>query len=186
MPSSSCQQPFSDSPTGRGGDKGMIDWAKELDHYREGIRKALASKLSGRGESSVSDVMQEFELAVDRSENKPSDPSRVASWLHQIAHRKAQDYWRKTQRQLRVVSEAPEAEQIDWVSPFDWVLRIERVQEVNEAITCLSGDDRKILRQKYVDGMSYGEIAEKQNLSVKAVEYRLLRAKEKLRKCLTR
>jgi RNA polymerase sigma-70 factor (ECF subfamily) len=69
-------------------------------------------------------------------------------------------------------------------SPLEFLISEERQVEVRQALVKMSERDRQLLLLKYVDGLSYGEIAQRVGVSASAVQSRLHRARNLLRKHL--
>lgn len=69
-------------------------------------------------------------------------------------------------------------------TPLDWLISSERRQLVRTALARLPARDADLLLQKYGDGATAGNIAQRTNLSVAVVEARLHRARERLRQIL--
>ena len=66
-------------------------------------------------------------------------------------------------------------------SPLDLLVQGERAHVVRAALLCLDGDQRRVLQDKYAEGLSVAEIAHRTGRSAKAVESLLSRARARLR-----
>ncbi len=104
------------------------------------------------------------------------------AWLATIARHTWIDLVRKQQRLTRLRD------------ALSWLWR-EPAMENNEALSQLqfdtaleglSDEERSLLRQKYLEGQSYQDIAQRCRLSEKAVESRLARVRARLRSILER
>lgn len=171
-----------DPPSGQ-----EVDWMRALDKHRSSLRALIASKLNGEDKAAIEDVMQEVAIAAQAVGERSVEPSRVGAWLRQVAIYKVQDHWRGKGRRQRLLSEFadggdPGAEPIR--SPYEWVVRLEQGQSVAEALRGLPEEDRALLEQKYLHGRNYDEIARAHGISVKALEYRLSRARAAMRRQL--
>ena len=149
--------------------------------------RLVAAKLNGEGEAAIDDVMQELAIATQANGLGSVERSKVGAWLRQVATRKVQDYWRREGRRRSlhgrlVENHDPASEGAG--SPYEWVVSLERSQAIAEALRGLDEEDRLILEQKYLHGRSYEEIAQASKLSIKAVEYRLARARQAMRRRL--
>ena len=71
------------------------------------------------------------------------------------------------------------------VDPLDWLLADERRAMVRQAIGQLPRRDAEMLLLKYTEDWSYRQIAEHLGMSESAVEARLHRARQKMRRALT-
>jgi len=134
------------------------------------------------GEEGLDDVMQEVALATVTSASLPSEEEKILPWLKAVARHKVQDHWRKIERQRRLHDEV-EASQIPYTatSSTEWLLEVDRLDEVREVLDSLPADARKLLVAKYSEGRSYEEMAESEGITPKALEYRLSKARELMR-----
>ena len=80
---------------------------------------------------------------------------------------------------------SPETDSVSRVrEPLDWLISLERQKEVQSAMSGLTERDRQLLMLKYVDGLSYGEIAQRIGVTASSVQSRLHRARALLREKL--
>ena len=96
---------------------------------------------------------------------------------------------RKAGRRKRLIENAarlsPETDsQSRTREPLAWLISLERQKEVQSAMCCMSERDRQLLMLKYVDGLSYGEIAQRIGVTASSVQSRLHRARALLRERL--
>jgi RNA polymerase sigma-70 factor (ECF subfamily) len=70
--------------------------------------------------------------------------------------------------------------------PLQWLMNRERAVVVRAALAGLKEEDREIMLLKYAESWSYGQIAEHLGVSHSAVEARLHRARQRLRKLIER
>lgn len=139
----------------------------------------------------VDDVMQEVALAVFRQTAPIRDPERVAPWLYRIAVRQTLMYRRSAGRRRNlqnnyageVRATGPDNEAAE---PLRWLMNEERESGVRQAIDSLPELDREILMLKYTENWNYQQLAEHLGVTLHTVEYRLLRARKRLRHELTR
>ncbi|MBU4209949.1 RNA polymerase sigma factor [Patescibacteria group bacterium] len=113
-----------------------------------------------------------------------SRKSSEFSWLCGIAKHKIIDYYRKKKLKTVLFSAMPGIEGVAQkaLGPEGNSLKNELKEEIKETFRRVSEGYRKILRLKYIDGLKVKEIAKKLEISVKAVESRLLRARRKFKK----
>ncbi len=71
------------------------------------------------------------------------------------------------------------------LDPLEWLLADERQKLVREAVARLPRRDVEILLLKYTENWSYEQLAQRLGATESAVESRLHRAREKLRRELT-
>lgn len=105
------------------------------------------------------------------------------SWLCGIAKHKIIDYYRKKKIKTILFSSCPIFEEIadKALTPERDCLKNELKGEIKKTFKEMGEGYKKILRLKYIEGWKIEQIAEKMQLSVKAVESRLMRAKVKFR-----
>ena len=153
------------------------------------------------------DVVQESFLKAFRSLHGLREPEKFKYWFAGLVRSKAVDLLR--QRRSRAAAELPEDDvgrrglrQCDVgrrglrqdlagaaaapaaASGEEELLREESRARILEAIGDLSEEDRLVVVLKHMEGLSYKEIAELTETSVGAVESRLFRARQALRKKL--
>ena len=158
---------------------GTIDWTAALKQHEPWLRRVVSGRIGNRHE--VDDLMQEIALAVFRQKSLPEDPVRVAPWLYRLAVRQAINFHRKMGRK----SNARPTPDLDVVSadqePLDWMLNLEQSSAMRQAIGELSIRDREILMLKYTENWSYKQLAAHMGIKTKTVEYRLMKARKRLR-----
>lgn len=176
-----------------------------LRHHEPWLRKVLRCRINDT--HAVDDLFQEIAVAVfrqveirdhaqrakgtstrhDRSSLKktlPENPEKVGPWLYRVAIRQTINFHRKQSRKsqpqivsdLVVPSRSPE--------PLDWMLNQESDQTLARCIEQLNHWDREILMLKFTEQWSYQQLADHLGISVRAVEHRLLKARNKLRELL--
>jgi RNA polymerase sigma-70 factor (ECF subfamily) len=129
--------------------------------------------------------MQEVALAAVRQANPPSDPEKIAPWLYRIALRKVINHHRaqgRGKQLVRGVIEKGEVRSNDREpAPGAWLLGQEDQASLASGLAKLSAQDRQILLLKYTEGWGYEALARHLGITVKTVEYRLLKARRALR-----
>lgn len=162
---------------------------RDFDEHRESLRRMVASKLGPSGAHAIDDVMQEVAMAANEARDRSVGPSNAGAWLRQVAINKVHDYWRRVGREKRLHTDFSENEAMAGQaarSPYEWVIALERRDAVVEALGSLADEDRAMLEKKYLHGQSCREIAENSNLTIKAVDYRLDRARKAMRALIER
>ncbi len=156
--------------------------AKLIEHQRW-LRTVVYAR-AGSPEA-VDDVMQEV-FAAACSSGLPHDPGKVAPWLYRIAVRQALLYRRKAGRRRKLVTRyRNRLKQSDGHSrgdPLTWLVADERRQMVREALARIAPRDAEILLLKYSEDWSYRQMAEHLGMSIAAVQARLHRARQHLRR----
>lgn len=170
-------------------DAATLDWGQILRENQSWLRRVLYARL---GElEAVDECVQEIGLAAVRQAAPIRDLSKVGSWLYQLAIRQALLYRRKMGRKRNLLQryadrfEPTESDEGVW-DPLLWLLDSERAQMVRQALGELKDDDRQILLMKYAENWNYGQIAEHLGVSHSAVEARLHRSRQRLRKIIER
>jgi len=154
------------------------------------LRTVVRSRI--REPDGVEDVMQNIALALVRQKESLSDINRVGAWLYQVAVRQVMMYRRTTGRRRRFEdgllerSAGGEITTTEVASPVDRVLAAEKQQQVRDALQQLDELDRQILMLKYSEDWTYRELAEHLGVKEDTVEYRLTKARKRLRKQLGR
>jgi RNA polymerase sigma-70 factor (ECF subfamily) len=158
-----------------------IDWSSALEEHRRWLRTVVRCRVED--DHAVDDVMQEVALAALKQNSRPRDPGRVAPWLYRVAVRQSISHCRRKGRRQRLANAVREEllHADAAVDPRDWLWTEEVRERVAEALERLSTQDRQILLLKYTEQWCYRQLAEHLGIGVNAVEYRLLRAKKRLR-----
>ena len=163
--------------------KPPIDWAQALENNRRWLSTVVHARLADH--QAAEDVLQEVALAAIRQTSKPTDPTKVAPWLYRVALRKIINHHRSTGRRRKLVegliASGSATEKSVEPPPGEWLMQLERQQSVSEALKQLEPQDRLILMLKYTEGWGYQELAQHLGITIKTVEYRLLKARKALR-----
>lgn len=160
-----------------------IDWPTQMGAHAGELRQWTRRQLGG--EEGLDDVLQEVAVAALRNENRPVEPEKVLPWLKGVARHKVQDHWRRIAREQRLQSEVASAHETHVPSSCEWVLGVDRIESVREALAALPPEERELLFSKYCEGRSCGQIAARMGITVKSLEYRLAKARETMRARLT-
>jgi RNA polymerase sigma factor (sigma-70 family) len=164
-------------------EKPSIDWAKALETNRRWLATVVHARLSDH--QAAEDVLQEVALAAIRQTSKPTDPAKVAPWLYRIALRKVINHHRSTGRRRKLIDSAiatgRAVDQVNEPGPGEWLMQVESRQKVSEMMDRLDPQDRQILMLKYTEGWGYQELSEHLGITIKTVEYRLVKARRALR-----
>jgi len=133
--------------------------------------------------SLAEDVAQEIFLKLYQNPASWQPTARFSSWLYRVTFNACTDQWRKRKRNPE--SELLENQEISTANaaPDTSLIDKETAQLIQQAINALPEDQKKIILL-YQEETSYEEIAEILGISVKGVERRLYRARNKLRHLL--
>ena len=134
------------------------------------------------------DVAQDAFFKVQRGIGGLRDPDRFRSWLSGIARTTAIDWVRRARRGPGSLSaladtagELPDTRSETAVAVLEGA---ERRARVRQELENLPDRYREVVMLKYLEGLSYKEIAEVTDLTTSAIESKLHRAREELRKRL--
>ncbi len=127
----------------------------------------------------VEEIVQDTLLASWDSLPLFRRKSKLFTWVCGIARHEIGDFYRKRKIKQIVFSKLPFLKEImdKALGPELQYLELETKRKILKTLKGLSEGYSKILRLKYIDGLSMKEIAGKLNISVKAVESRLSRAR---------
>ena len=163
-----------------------IDWNAALLENGRWMRTVVRCRVSDS--HVVDDLMQEIALAIFKQNSRPTAAEKVAPWLYQLAVRHTANYQRHNGRQKKLIDSFAEELSSKTESaesnPLDWLLANEQRDVVAGAIESLAADDREILMLKYTEGWCYQELSEHLGVNLNTLEYRLVRAKKRLRQLL--
>lgn len=164
-----------------------IDWQKVLADNERWLRTVIYARV---GEpQAVEEVLQEVSLAAVAQRAPIADPSKVAPWLYRLAVTQALLYRRKQGRRRKLTDRyaqylRPTERDQHEPDPLGWLMAEERRARVREALDSLPKRDAEILLLKYSEDWSYRQLAEHLGTTESAVEARLHRARQRLRKQL--
>ncbi len=125
------------------------------------------------------DVLQEVWLAVFRALPRLADPAALAAWLYRIARDKASVQWRERppERLLDLSDLVEEPSQDDEFRPED-------AQEIHAGLDQLTPEQREVLVLRFLEDMTYQQIAKVTGCPIGTVRSRLYYAKSALRRAI--
>jgi RNA polymerase sigma-70 factor (ECF subfamily) len=146
--------------------------------YRLPLFSYLHKRLVG-DPSLVDDIFQQVWIKANRNWDKYSDQQKLLAWLCRIAHNAVMDHYRKSRRMPMVEM----TEQMDFTNDSDTGSSLDQQafdDALEAAIAELSEDQREVveLRRK---GVSFKEIAEKQQTNLNTALCRMHYAINNLR-----
>jgi RNA polymerase sigma-70 factor, ECF subfamily len=134
------------------------------------------------------DISQEVFIEVYRTIGKFRGDSGLKTWLYRIAVNRSLNFIRdnKKSRSTDSYSENPQNiyDSTTESTPETDLEDKERKKVLTDAIDSLPGNQKAVFVLCKIEGMSYDEISKIMDLSVKAVESLLMRAKKNLQKSL--
>jgi RNA polymerase sigma-70 factor, ECF subfamily len=161
-----------------------IDWQTALERHDRWLRTVALARV---GEAAaVDEVMQEVALAAIRQQAPLVDPARVGPWLYRVTITQSLLYRRKQGRRRKLIhrygQRLPMQHTTRTTDPLEWLLADERQSLVREAIGRLPRREVEILLLKYTENWSYEQLAQHLGTSESAIESRLHRARQRLRR----
>ena len=149
--------------------------------YYFGLKKFISQKIADDGV--VEEITNDVMLAVMKADSNFNGRCSEFSWVCSIAKHKIIDYYRKKKIKTILFSVSPMFEEIadKALNPERDVLKNELKEEIKKTLADLKKGYKKLLRLKYIEGKKVSEIARETNLTAKAVESRLTRAKKQFR-----
>jgi RNA polymerase sigma-70 factor (ECF subfamily) len=178
-----------ESATGHRTSDAGVDWPVALAQHERWLRTVVLARVGEH--AACDDVMQQVALAAMQKGHQLRDPASVGPWLYRLAVVESLQYRRRQGRRrglLRRFAERVPPTDCDLreTEPLDWLLADERQALVRQALRCLPRRDAEILLLKYTEDWSYRQLAEHLGLSTSAVEARLHRARQRMRRALGR
>lgn len=160
------------------------DIVQGFSQHERWLRTTVHSRLGNLDE--VDEVMQEVALAVANQASRQESVERVGAWLYRVALRQVMLLRRKAGRRRKLIQSVQrQHREPSAPGPLDFLLGSERQEAVRTAMGRLPELDRQLLMFKYVDGLSYSEIAQRIGATASAVQSRLHRARALLRQSLS-
>jgi RNA polymerase sigma-70 factor (ECF subfamily) len=164
-----------------------VDWPALLAEHARWLRTVVLARVSDH--AAVDDVMQEVATSAIAKGHQLRDPASAAPWLYRLAVVAALQYRRRQGRRRKLIDRFAERQpptdcDTREADPLDWLLADERKSLVRQALSRLPKRDAEILLLKYTEDWPYHKLAEHLGLSISAVEARLHRARQKMRKAL--
>ena len=174
--------------TATGAPPQRIDWGGCLAVHEHWLRKVIYAR-TGEWQA-VDEVFQQVALAAVEQRSPLADMAKVAPLLHRLAVICAARYRRKLGRGRKAMATVADdrRHESNGHAPdlLAWLSAKERQQQTRLALARLAGRDAEVLLLKYGERWSYRQIAEQLGITEKAVDTRLVRARERLRQELLR
>lgn len=126
------------------------------------------------------DVLQDVWLQVLRGLARLADPGAFPAWLYRIARDRVYRELRQRRRPLRLV------EEMDFAAETGDDLRLEDAEYIHAALDRLAPEHREVLVLRFLEDMTYEDIAGVTGCPVGTVRSRIHYAKRALRSALER
>jgi len=149
------------------------------DQFYERVRKFILAQV--RDESAADDLVQETFMKIQESLDSVKDPSKISSWIFQIAHNLCRDHFRARKRSssreeihdgLVNLQETPVQKKME---------QGEMSQCVQDQLNLLPESLRTVLIFADVMEFSHQEISQILGLSLENVKVRVHRARKKFK-----
>ena len=145
--------------------------------YAPALFLLIKNKIDKREDAE--EILQDTFLSIFDSLSFFDFRSSVLTWAKSIALHEVADFYRKRKIKSLIFSHLPFLEKLasQALGPEMSFQQKEVKEEIEKVFACLSEGYREILRLKYIEGLSMAKIANLRQISVKAVESRLSRAR---------
>jgi RNA polymerase sigma-70 factor, ECF subfamily len=150
-------------------------FATLVEKHQPALRYYLRKVLSGVCDAD--DVLQEVWLDVFRSIAKLVDADAFRAWLYQVARARALKQFRKRRLDFQPLEEVESGD----VQPHTEIFTNEAAMLVHKALDQLPAAQREVVVLRFIEDMSYEEIARIVGCQVGTVRSRLHYAKQALR-----
>lgn len=167
----------------------MPDSQSIWDEVQRGLRRFIRKRVTD--EAAVEDLSQEVFVRVQRGIGSLKEPSRLVSWIYQIARHAIIDYYRARARQPeRPIGLASDFEALQSSSlPVEsseasGQIRMELAGCLRPMIARLSEDHRQAVTLVDLEGLTQQEAAARLGLSVSGMKSRVQRGRRQLREML--
>jgi RNA polymerase sigma-70 factor (ECF subfamily) len=166
---------------------------KDPDAFQELVERHYSAAVSAAysvltDTDAAKDCAQEAFLEAARSLGDLRERAKFGNWIYGIAYQQAILVLRRKKRHREAMQTKTDESRrmIPVGSPSDQIGKSEKLDSIRKALSETPEIYREVLVLKYIDGRSHEEIAKTLNLSMAAVDKRLMRGKEMLRASLQR
>lgn len=167
----------------------MKNFEKVYKKFALPLTKFIIKRIGG-DENVVDEVLSETFVAAWKSWNSFEHKSKLFTWLCRIALNKIADYYRdQVNRNSGIIVplfgnlNIPDSQTL---TPLEKMSLQELRRSVDNCLNLLPHKTRRLLWLRYWKDLSYNEIAKTLNISKRAVEGRLYRAKESFSEIYTK
>ena len=155
--------------------------AELINRYQPRLRYFLRKMLGDA--DAADDILQEVWCDVWRSISRLTEPSAFSAWVYRIARDRVYRFLRKRRMTLLPMELADELAGADTTGSND-EFSAEDAADVNAALDQLAPVHREVLVLRFLEQMSYDEIARATNSRLGTVRSRVHYAKRALRRAL--
>lgn len=162
--------------------QGDMSWFPELvEAYQDKIFALAYRKTYNTADAE--DLAQEIFVQFYRKLNQFRGEAALSTWLYRVALNKASSYMRTRREQMLFGDDPPDIS--GGVSPDEALLSDEGSKAVLAAMAKLKPSDKEVLELFYFQGHTAAQTAEILSLSVRGVETRLRRARDRMKSLLS-
>ena len=161
-----------------------IDWSLVMGENEGWLRRLIVARTASA--ELVDDLLQDVSLAVTQSTARPTRSGEVGPWLCKIAIRQCALALRSRGRQQRKLDRFRQTcnENDDGSDPIFCLMHAEQREIIRDELRSLEPQQRELLVWKFVQSMSYKQIAARLEITSHAAEYRVIEARKQLRRRL--
>jgi RNA polymerase sigma-70 factor (ECF subfamily) len=156
--------------------------AQVYDEYAPAMYR-YAYRLTGHRETAEEVVSDTFHRFLVSLKNGGGPQSNLSAWLYRVAHNVVIDRWRR-----RSVQEETPLDEASGISTMDHslerVARLENVERIRGALRLLTPLQQQVVVLRFLEGMSYREVADVIERDINAVKALQHRAVNSLRRIL--
>ncbi len=165
-----------------------LDWNQIWRQHERWLRTIIACRIAEP--DAVDDVLSEVALSLSRQLTRQASSTApaiqvVPAWLYRVALRHVITYRRRSGVRKRVfasnISEQEQSPSSPEPPAIDQIIDAEDSQMFATAFAELSHQDRQILLLKHEHRWTYEQLADQLGVTRNTIEYRLLRARDRLR-----
>lgn len=162
----------------------QLAYSELMSLYWGSIEKFFSIKLIGKED--VEDLsIATFSKAFDKLESY-SDSFAFSTWIQTIANNTLIDFYRKKDQKTISIDEENDDERLSidivdgGLGPEDNLIQKQKNKRIAEHVHQLKPHYRELIIMRYLDEMTYAEIATKLNLPLGSVKAKLFRARDLL------
>lgn len=157
-------------------------FATLYDNYVDRVYRHVYYRVSNQNDAE--DITQEVFIKAWKAINKyKKTGAPFVAWILAIAHNLVVDYYR-ARKKFVSLEEAKTSSENDETSPEAMTEASLNQSYIRDAILKLKGEKQRVILMRFIDGFSYGEIAQALNKSEGAVRVIQHRALNDLRRML--
>ncbi|MFI3282858.1 MAG: sigma-70 family RNA polymerase sigma factor [Rikenellaceae bacterium] len=144
--------------------------------YRESIRRLLNSKFGGGGSLDVDDLLQETFIKVYVNIHRYNPQYTFGQWIYTIARNTFIDHYRKRQDEQPLDDRLFTSESM-LPNPEESVINSQKRLHIDNCICKLNSTQQRLFKMRFLDELSYEEIAEKLAMPLGTVKTNIFRAR---------